>query len=137
MNTATQEWIGGESVWEIRDHIGNLIDTMPHCEDRSELLRMIQNVGTIDPIEGFVGCHIHFTEEPIFLVRDGSGRNYCTKRNYTDFDADDRAYVDECDEDEAQENGLHAQTFGEWLDSAELGDEFDNADDMFTVIRVN
>jgi hypothetical protein len=135
MNTATQEWIGGGCVWEIRDHAGNLLATVEHCDDRDELKKRLQTVGTISPSEGFVECRVTTTDEPRFLVRDGSGRNYCNEVRYTQFTAEDREYMEETyDVDGEQEEN---QTFGEWLDSSHAGDEFDNSDSMFTVIRIN
>lgn len=74
-------------------------------------------------------------EEPRFLVRDESGRGYAAEVSYTQFTAEEREYREESyDLDGNQEE---TQTFGEWLDSSSAGEEFDNSDSMFTVIRIN
>lgn len=70
------------------------------------------------------------TPEPRFLVRDGSGRGWCAETLYTSFTAEEREYKEDEDDE-------YAQTFGEWLDSSDAGDEFDNSDSMLTVIRIN
>jgi hypothetical protein len=70
------------------------------------------------------------TEEPRFLVRDGSGRGWCAETLYTSFTADEREYRED-------EDNEYCKSFGEWLDDSSAGDEFDNSDQMFTVIRIN
>jgi hypothetical protein len=77
------------------------------------------------------------SEEPRFLVRDGSGRGWCVEKLYTEFDSDDRAFISDTAAADEEEYGHPAQTFGEWLDGSSAGDEFDNDDQMFTVIRIN
>lgn len=75
------------------------------------------------------------TDEPRFLVRDGSGRGWATETLYTSFTAEDREYREESYDVNGEEE--ETQTFGEWLDASDAGDEFDNSDSMFTVIRIN
>lgn len=75
------------------------------------------------------------TPEPRFLVRDESGRGWCAERYYTSFDDEERSYREESYD--ADGNEEDTQTFGEWLDSSDAGDEFANSDSMFTVIRIN
>jgi hypothetical protein len=76
-------------------------------------------------------------DEPRFLVRDGSGRGLCVEKLYTEFDTDDRAFISDTAAADEEEYGHPSQTFGEWMDGSSAGDEFDNDDQMFTVIRIN
>jgi hypothetical protein len=122
MNKAYQEWRNGRSEWDVFDDSGNLIATVAN---ESEL----PTVATVGG-ESFVRCECHRADEPRFLVRDGSGRGWCAETLYTSFTVEEREYR----EDEDDEFG---QTFGEWMDSSSAGDEFDNSDSMFTVIRIN
>jgi len=124
MNRAYQEWRNGRSEWDIFNERGELLQTVTNEDD----LRL---AAVIDSTAGeFVKCTVHRTEEPRFLVRDESGRGWATECLYTSFTADEREYR----EDEEDE---HCQTFGEWLDTCDAGDEFDNSDSIFTVIRIN
>jgi hypothetical protein len=77
------------------------------------------------------------TPEPRFLVRDDSGRGWCSETSYTQFDADDRAFMSETALADEEEYGEEPQSFGEWLDNSSAGDEYENDDQMFTVIRIN
>jgi hypothetical protein len=119
MGKAIQVWQDGAEWWEVRDTDGTYLATVDSREDAAEH-------GATAFIE---------TPEPRFLVRDGSGRGWCAETLYTQFTAEERDYRDDsCDVDGNEED---TQTFGEWLDSSDAGDEFDNADQMFTVIRIN
>jgi len=76
------------------------------------------------------GCAVFVElDEPRFLVRDESGRGYASETNYSDFTAEDREHIE--DEDEPDD------TFGEWLDNSSAGDEYENTDENYTVIRIN
>jgi hypothetical protein len=77
------------------------------------------------------------TDEPRFLVRDGSGRGWATEVAYSSFTTEDREYREEGTDTDNAGNEIEFQSFGEWLDSSDAGDEFDNSDQMFTVIRIN
>lgn len=63
-----------------------------------------------------------------YLVRDDSGRGYAATFNYSDFAKEEREHK----EDEEDE---YCETFGEWLVSCDIGDEYKNTDEMHTVIR--
>ena len=69
-------------------------------------------------------------DEPIFLVRDDSGRGIAEPVSYLQFDSADREYFNRENDDTTDEF-----TFGEWLDSSSIGDEYRNDDQNFTVIR--
>lgn len=64
-----------------------------------------------------------------FLVKDNSGRNFSAEVYGADFTDEDREY---CPDPDNQED-----TFGDWLDAAEIGDEFTNEDDHQTIIRIS
>lgn len=64
-----------------------------------------------------------------FLVRDDSGRGFTCELKISEFTADEREYCQDPDNLE--------DTFGDWLDSAEIGDEFTNEDDHRTIIRIS
>jgi hypothetical protein len=68
-------------------------------------------------------------DEPRFLVRDESGRGCASELDYSDFTAEEREHIE--DEDEPDD------TFGEWLDNSSAGDEYENTDENYTVIRIN
>lgn len=68
-------------------------------------------------------------EQPRFLLRDNSGRGFAIELTLSEFTTDERDHVE--DEDEPDD------TFGEWLDNSSAGDEYENTDDNFTVIRIN
>jgi hypothetical protein len=129
MNKAVQIWRDGAAVWEIRNASGELIDTVQHTDDKDELVRRLQTCGTIDPAGGFVACKVIFTDEPRFLVRDESGRGFANELNYSEFTAEERGHIE--DEDEPDD------TLGEWLDNSSAGDEYQNTDENYTVIRIN
>lgn len=76
-------------------------------------------------------------EEPRFLIRDESGRGWVSEVSYTQFTAEDREYREEGTDTDYAGNEVEFQSFGEWLDDSDAGDEFDNSDSMFTVIRIN
>lgn len=77
------------------------------------------------------------TEEPRFLVRDESGRGWCAERFYTSFDAEEREYREDGTDTDYAGNEVEFQSLGEWLDSSDAGDEFDNSDQMLTITRIN
>ena len=77
------------------------------------------------------------SEEPRFLVRDNSGRGWVAERLYTEFTIDERSFISDTAAADEEEYGEEAQTFGEWLDDSDAGDEYENDDQMFTVIRIN
>ena len=137
MNKAVQIWQDGAAVWEIRNASGELVDTVQHTDDKDELVRRLQTCGTIDPAGVFVACKVIFTDEPRFLVRDESGRGWATEVAYTSFTTEDREYREEGADTDCAGNEIEFQSFGEWLDDSDAGDEFDNSDQMFTVIRIN
>lgn len=121
MKTAAQVWKDGSGWWEVWDTVER---------------RVVDIVGTREEAKAAYGvAQFTITEEPRFLVRDGSGRGWCAERFYTSFDADEREYREESYD--ADGNEEETQTFGEWLDSSDAGEEFDNSDSMFTVIRIN
>lgn len=73
-------------------------------------------------------AYIHICNGREYLVRDDSGRGYTATLDFSDFTKEERAYR----EDDSDE---YCQSFGEWLVSCDIGDEYKNADDMRTVIR--
>ena len=77
------------------------------------------------------------TPEPRFLVRDESGRGWCSETAYTQFDAEDREFISDEAQSDEEEYGIEAQTFGEWLDNSSAGDEYRNDDTITTTIRIN
>jgi len=68
-------------------------------------------------------------DEPRFLVRDESGRGCASELDYSDFTAEERGHI----EDEYK----HDDTFGDWLDNSSAGDEYENTDENYIVIRLN
>ena len=131
MNKAFQVWENGESFWEVFNEKRELL-----CKVKTE--DELKTVATIDPTSGeFVKCECYRTEEPRFLVRDESGRGWCAERTYTSFDTEERAYREDGTDTDYAGNEVEFPSFGEWLDNSEAGDEFDNSDSMFTVIRIN
>jgi hypothetical protein len=75
--------------------------------------------------------------EPRFLVRDESGRGWCAEWRYTDISADEREYREEGYDTDYAGNEVEFESFGEWLDNSDAGDEFVNGDQNFTVTRIN
>lgn len=63
-----------------------------------------------------------------YLVRDDSGRGYAATLEFSDFTKEEREHR----EDDSDE---YCQSFGEWLVSCDIGDEYKNTDDMHTVTR--
>jgi len=120
MVKAIQVWRDGGEWWEVWNGAdGRIVEIAATREEATEY-------GATVFVE---------TPEPRFLVRDGSGRGWCAERFYTSFDAEERDYREESYDSDGNEE--ETQTFGEWLDSSDAGDEFDNSDSMFTVIRIN
>jgi hypothetical protein len=123
MHAAAQVWKDGGEWWEVWD---------------TDTRRVVDIVGTRDEATAAYGVtQFTTTDEPRFLVRDESGRGWCAERSYTSFDADERDYREEGTDTDYAGNEVEFQSFGEWLDSSDAGDEFDNSDSMFTVIRIN
>lgn len=117
---AVQVWRDGGERWEIHDGrtVAATVDSRAQAAEH----------GATVFIE---------TDEPRFLVRDESGRGWASEWRYTDFDADERAYSEEGTDTDDAGNEIEFQTLGEWLDSSDAGDEFDNSDSMLTIIRIN
>lgn len=118
MIAAIQCWREGSAWWElwIDGKLSHMVRTKQEAADAGAMV-------------------FTRTDEPRFLVRDESGRGWASERHYSDFDADERAYREESFDVDGNEE--ETQTFGEWLDSSDAGDEFDNSDSMYTVIRIN
>lgn len=76
-------------------------------------------------------------DEPRFLVRDEGGRGWCAERAYTEFTQEEREYREEGTDTDYAGNEIEFESFGEWLDSSDAGDEFHNGEDSYTVIRIN
>ena len=117
---AVQVWKGGGAWWELWD-ARQLVDIVSSREE-----------AVARGVDAFTT-----TDEPRFLVRDESGRGWCAERLYTSFDTDEREYREEGTDTDYAGNEVEFQSFGEWLDWSDAGDEFDNSDSMFTVIRIN
>jgi hypothetical protein len=77
------------------------------------------------------------TEEPRFLVRDESGRGWCAERLYTEFDTEEREFISDTALADEEEYGEEPQSFGDWLDNSSSNDEYENDDQLYTVIRIN
>jgi hypothetical protein len=112
MTTARAIFDNGETWWEIRDDAGGFVETVDSVETARKL-----------------GCKILATEEPTFTVRDDSGRGFFETVSYLGFPEDEREYFNEDEEEES--------TFGEWLDSASVGDTYKNEEQNFTVTRIS
>lgn len=119
MLKAIQVWKDGSEWWEVFDTDGTYLEIVDSREEATEH-------GATVFIE---------TPEPRFLVRDGSGRGWCAEWHYTDISHDEREYREESYDVDGNEE--ETQTFGEWLDSSDAGDEFNNSDHMITVTRIN
>jgi hypothetical protein len=74
-------------------------------------------------------------EEPRFLIRDGSGRGGAAEVSYTEFTLDERSHCEESFDVDGEPEDV--PTFGDWLDSSCAGDEYENTDQNYTVIRIN
>ena len=120
MMKAFQVWKDGGEWWEVRED-GTFVATV---DDRAQAA----DHGATVFIE---------TDEPRFLVRDESGRGWVAEWRYTDFSAGERDYSEEGADTDDAGNEIEFQTLGEWLDSSDAGDEFDNYDAMLTIIRIN
>jgi len=71
-----------------------------------------------------------YEKKKLFLVRDESRRQGAFKYTTEDFTDEQKNYCwDESDE--------FGETLGEWLGHCELGDEYENTEDRYTVIRIN
>jgi hypothetical protein len=102
-------------------------------EDR----KMVDIVSTREEASACGATSFTLTEEPRFLVRDQSGRGWCAEREYTSFDHEEREYREEGYDTDYAGNEIEFQSLGEWLDSSDAGDEFDNSDQMLTITRIN
>jgi hypothetical protein len=126
--TIVKEYEQGEIWWHIRDEDNIEFGVVATLD---EAIRFGVDAGHTEAFR-LIEC-----EEPRFLIRDGSGRGWCVEKLYTEFDSDDRAFISDTAAADEEEYGHLAQTFGEWLDDSDAGDEYDNDDQMFTVIRIN
>ena len=113
MINAVREWNDGRECWYVADG-----------------REWIGTFTTRDEARAAGAVEFTETDEPRFLVRDGSGRGWCAETLYSSFTADERSH----NEDEEDE---YSPTFGEWLDSSSAGDEYSNSDTMQTIIRIN
>jgi len=121
MSKAFQVWKDGSEWWEVRDTDGTYLATV---DDRAQAA---EHGATV-----FIEC-----PEPRFLVRDESGRGWCAEWRYTDISADEREYREEGYDTDYAGNEVEFESFGEWLDNSDAGDEFANGDQNFTVTRIN
>jgi hypothetical protein len=112
---------GGEVWWNVRDECGIIFGVVATLEEAKEFGISAGHV---------VACNVIETDEPLFLVRDDSGRGIAEPVSYLQFDSADREYFNRENDDTTDEF-----TFGEWLDSSSIGDEYRNDDQNFTVIR--
>ncbi len=118
----------------------NAVQVWKDGGERFELWNERQMVDIVSTREEASACgatSFTLTEEPRFLVRDESGRGWCAEWNYTDFGAEEREYREEGYDTDCAGNEVEFQSLGEWLDSSDAGDEFDNSDQMLTIIRIN
>lgn len=73
------------------------------------------------------------TPSPRFVIRDNSGRGVCAEWTIdelrTQWSADDLNYSADPDDE-------LSPTLSDWLDSAELFDQFDNVDEHWTITRI-
>jgi hypothetical protein len=119
MTKAIQVWKDGSEWWEVFDADGTFLATV---DDREAAAAHGATIFIEVP-------------EPRFLVRDESGRGWCAEWHYTNISEDERDYREESlDIDGNEEDN---QTFGEWLDNSDAGDEFNNGDQLYTVTRIN
>jgi hypothetical protein len=122
MFKAIKTWHGGEFWW-----------TLVNTDDRSfSHMVATKEEATEEGATVFVE-----TDEPRFLIRDESGRGWATEVAYTSFTTEDREYREEGTDTDYAGNEVEFQSFGEWLDDSDAGDEFDNTDQNFTVTRIN
>lgn len=119
MSKAVQVWKDGGEWWEIREDDGTFSATVA---TRNEAIE-------------YEASEFILTDEPRFLVRDESGRGGAAETLYTSFTESERSYSEETYDIDG--NPEDNQTFGEWLDASYAGDEFNNSDSRFTVIRIN
>ena len=106
-------WKDGEKWYMIRDEDGSFSHAVA-----------TKTEAVADGVTVFVEL-----DEPRFLVRDESGRECASELDYSDFTAEEREHIE--DEDEPDD------TFGEWLDNSSAGDEYENTDENYKVIRIN
>lgn len=118
MVKAVREWNDGRECWYVADG-REWLGTFNTREEATA-------AGAVEFIE---------SDEPRFLIRDESGRGCVAEVFYTSFTTEDREYREESYDVDGNEE--ETQTFGEWLDTSSAGDEFDNSDSMYTVIRIN
>jgi hypothetical protein len=73
------------------------------------------------------------TPSPRFVIRDHSGRGVCAEWTLDELRAqwcaDDLGYSADPDDE-------LSPTLSDWLDSAELFDQFDNVDEHWTITRI-
>jgi hypothetical protein len=119
---AIKVWKDGEAWLELRDECGAFVATVATAQEATAYAEDIVFIET---------------EEPRFLVRDEGGRGWCAERAYTEFTQEEREYREEGTDTDYAGNEIEFESFGEWLDSSNAGDEFDNGDDNYTVIRIN
>jgi hypothetical protein len=120
MTKAIQVWKDGREWWEVWSDVDG---------------RVVEIVATREEATEYGAAAFVETPEPRFLVRDASGRGWCAEWHYSDIGPEERDYREESYDVDGNEE--EAQTFGEWLDSSDAGDEFENSDSMITVIRIN
>jgi hypothetical protein len=122
MTKAIQVWKDGSEWWEVwSGEDGRVVEVVATREEATEY-------GATIFIE---------TPEPRFLVRDESGRGWCAEWHYTDIGTDEREYREEGYDTDYAGNEIESQSFGEWLDNSDAGDEFNNGDQLYTVTRIN
>jgi len=64
-----------------------------------------------------------------YFVKDESGRGFCCELDHDEFTAEERSHC----ENELDE---FPETFGEWLDDADIGETYENTDENYTVTRI-
>jgi hypothetical protein len=64
-----------------------------------------------------------------YFMRDESGRGFCCELHHNEFTEDERSHC----ENELDE---FPETFGEWLDNADIGETYENTDENHTVTRI-
>jgi hypothetical protein len=76
-------------------------------------------------------------DQPRFLLRDNSGRGFAIELMLSEFTTEEREYREEGTDTDYAGNEIEFQSFGDWLDNSDAGDEYENTDANFTVIRIN
>jgi hypothetical protein len=64
-----------------------------------------------------------------FFIKDESGRGFCCEVKLTEFTPQERSHC----ENELDE---FPQTFGEWMDNADIGETYKNTDENYAVTRI-